>query len=143
MTALTPSIITQLLAAAEAAAEKAYAPYSGFRVGAALLFNDGDIATGCNVENISYGLSICAERTALVRAIAEKGSARRIDAVLVTNLNGTASSPCGACLQVLSEFVMPEAMACFAANNGLVQKPFRELIPFAFSDWKKENDARR
>src|ERR1700761_8858132 len=139
MTALTPEITSHLLTAAEAAAEKAYAPYSGFRVGAALLFDNGDVATGCNVENISYGLTLCAERAALVRAIAEKGSARRITAFLVTNLNGTASPPCGACLQVLSEFETHDAVACFPNGSGFVQKPFRELIPFAFSDWKKED----
>ena len=73
MANMTLESVAQLRAAAESAAEKAYAPYSGFRVGAALLFDDGAVTTGCNVENISYSLTICAERTALVRAIAGSG----------------------------------------------------------------------
>ena len=137
-----PETLEKLLAAAVAAAEKAYAPYSHFRVGAALLFDDGTVSTGCNVENISYGLTICAERTALVRAIAEYGSVRRIVAVVVTNMNDAASSPCGACRQVLSEFVAPGAVVYFPTDSGMTQKPFEELFPFVFTNWKKEDDAR-
>jgi homotetrameric cytidine deaminase len=132
----------KLLAAAVAAAEKAYAPYSNFRVGAALLFDDGKVSTGCNVENLSYSLTICAERTALVRAIAENGSTRRIVAVVVTNLNDASSPPCGACLQMLSEFVAPGAVVHFPTDTGMAQKAFKELLPFTFTNWKKEDDAR-
>lgn len=142
MANLTSDISLKLRAAAESAAGKAYAPYSGFRVGAALLFDDGIVTAGCNVENVSYSLTICAERTALVRAIAEHGSARKIVAIAVTNLNGAAGPPCGACLQMLSEFVAPDAVICFPTDSGMVEKPFRELIPFAFTDWKKEDDVR-
>lgn len=138
MADMTTETLAQLRAAAESAAKYAYAPYSGFRVGAALLFDDGVTVTGCNVENVSYGLSICAERTALTRAIAERGSGRKIVAVAVTNLNDAASHPCGACLQVLSEFVARDAVICFPSVSGFIEKAFRELLPFAFADWKQE-----
>src|SRR5271165_2860766 len=95
----TPEEARLLQQAATQAAENAYAPYSGFRVGAALLLDDGSTVTGCNVENASYGLTICAERSALVRAVSEKGPQVRVKAVAVTNLNNAASPPCGACRQ--------------------------------------------
>jgi cytidine deaminase len=135
--------MAQVRTDADAAARNAYAPYSGFRVGAALLFDDGAITTGCNVENISYSLTICAERTALTRAIAEQGSSRRIVAIAVVNLNNAPSPPCGACLQMLSEFVMPDAVVSFPTESGMVEKQFRELLPFTFANWKKVDDARR
>src|SRR5271166_6309339 len=80
---------------ARKAAANAYAPYSRFRVGAALLFDDGFVATGCNVENMSYGLTSCAERNALFSAIGERGADHKIVAIAVTNLNEAASPPCG------------------------------------------------
>ena len=110
---LTPEEAQTLQLAAARAAENAYAPYSGFRVGAALLLDDGTTVTGCNVENMSYGLTICAERSALVRAVSEKGPHVRVKAIAVTNLNHAASPPCGACRQVLSEFVTPDATIIF------------------------------
>ena len=122
----------QLQSAARKAAENAYAPYSGFRVGAALLFDDGFIATGCNVENVSYGLTICAERNALFSAVAQRGSAHKIVAIVVTNLNGAPSPPCGACRQVLSEFVSPNAVISFPSDNGPESRPFAEIFPFFF-----------
>jgi len=137
-----PETMGQLKTAAEEAAEKAYAPYSNFRVGAALLFDDGAVVAGCNVENISYGLAICAERSALCRAIAENGAHRKIVAVVVTNLNHTASPPCGACRQMLSEFVAPHAMVYFPDGQGTTSVPFSELLPHSFTSWKKEDDAR-
>jgi cytidine deaminase len=124
---------TRLLQQAAArAAENAYAPYSGFRVGAALLLDDGTTVTGGNVENMSYGLTICAERSALVRAVAEKGPAVRVKAIAVTNLNHAASPPCGACRQVLSEFVTDDATISFPSEAGTENLPFATLMPFAF-----------
>jgi cytidine deaminase len=122
----------ELLDAARAAAGNAYAPYSKFRVGAALLFDDGFVATGCNVENASYGLTSCAERNAVFSAVGERGSHHKIVAIAVANLNQAASSPCGACRQVLSEFVSPDAVICFPTDYGTETKPFRELLPFSF-----------
>jgi cytidine deaminase len=124
---------TQLMQAARDAAGHAYAPYSKFRVGAALLFDDGSVVSGCNVENVSYGLTVCAERNALFRAISESGAKRRIRAVAVTNLNGQPSPPCGACRQVLSEFVTPDAVVYFAGKDGVETQAFRELFPFSFT----------
>jgi cytidine deaminase len=124
--------LNTLLAAAQEVAQHAYAPYSRFRVGAALLLTNGAVVTGTNVENASYGLTICAERSAVVRAISEFGPEIRIAGIAVTNLNQAASSPCGACRQVLNEFVTPEATVLFSTAEGRVILPFRELIPFAF-----------
>jgi len=124
--------IQQLQSAARKAAENAYAPYSGFRVGAALLFDDGFIATGCNVENVSYGLTICAERNALFNAVAQRGATHKIVAIAVTNLNAAPSPPCGACRQVLAEFIAPEAIISFPGDDRLEQRPFAEIFPFTF-----------
>ena len=96
----------ELLLAARQSAHAAYAPYSGFRVGAALLCDDGRVITGCNVENASYGLSICAERAAVFAAVA--AGAQRFRAIALSCLSTEPREPlvpCGACRQVLSEFV--------------------------------------
>ncbi len=124
--------LEELLARARRVALQSYSPYSGFRVGAALRLESGEIVTGTNVENVSYGLTICAERAALVRAVSELGPAIRITAVAVANLNGAASPPCGACRQVLAEFVQPEAPVVFPAADGVRTMAFRELLPLAF-----------
>jgi cytidine deaminase len=127
-----PAVTERLLASARAVAAHAYAPYSNFRVGAALLFDDGYVAAGCNVENMSYGLTSCAERNALFRAVSERGAAHRIVAIAVTNLNDAASPPCGACRQVMSEFVTPDAVVVFPGDAGIEIRPFAELLPFSF-----------
>lgn len=114
------------------AAARAYAPYSHFYVGAALLFDDGSVVTGCNVENMSYGLTSCAERNALFRAISERGAGRRIRAIAVANRNGAASPPCGACRQVMSEFVTPDAVVCFPGADGPQTRTFAEIFPCSF-----------
>ncbi len=118
-----------LLEHARRAAAHAYAPYSGFRVGAALRLTNGETVTGANVENVSYGLTICAERSALVRAVAEFGPEIRIEAVAVANLNDAPSPPCGACRQVLAEFAQPEAPVVFPAADGVRTMAFSELLP--------------
>lgn len=137
MTAPNPDItkperLTDLYLDAQQAAENAYAPYSGFRVGAALLLSGGQIVTGSNVENVSYGLTICAERSALVSAVSQFGPAIRIAAVAIANLNQASSPPCGACRQVLAEFVLPTAPVIFPASDGPRTLPFQELLPLAF-----------
>lgn len=126
--------LAALFTKAQAAATRAYAPYSQFRVGAALLFEDGTVATGCNVENASYGLTSCAERNAVFSAISGQGFTAKITAIAVANLNETASSPCGACRQVLSEFVADDAVVVFPVGGGLpgAPVPFRELFPHSF-----------
>ena len=124
--------LDQLLASAREAALHAYAPYSRFRVGAALKLTNGEIVTGANVENVSYGLTICAERSALVRAVSQFGPEVRIAALAITNLNDAASPPCGACRQVLAEFILPEAPVLFPTADGLRTMPFSALLPLAF-----------
>jgi homotetrameric cytidine deaminase len=114
------------------AAQNSYAPYSGFRVGAALRLASGEVVTGTNVENVSYGLTICAERSALVRAVAEYGPGIRIAAAAVANLNDAPSPPCGACRQVLAEFVLPDAPIAFPAATGMQVMSFSEILPLAF-----------
>src|SRR5271170_2476737 len=103
-TASSARMRDRLLKQARVAMKNAYAPYSNFQVGAAVLLDDGRVFTGCNVENASYGLTICAERNAVFAAVA--GSARKpeILAVAVVNHRGVPCSPCGACRQVLAEF---------------------------------------
>jgi cytidine deaminase len=136
MTKLQESALGGLLDAAQQAARHSYSPYSGFRVGAALLLNNGEIVTGTNVENVSYGLTICAERSALVRAVAQFGPEIRVSAVAVVNLNDAPSPPCGACRQVLAEFMEADAPVSFPAGaDGTVATatlPIGELLPFGF-----------
>jgi cytidine deaminase len=136
---MTPSPITlspgqqaELLSAARDAAQHAYAPYSGFRVGAALLLEGGEIVAAANVENASYGLTICAERSAVVRAVAQHGPKLRIHAVAVTNLNNAPSSPCGACRQVLSEFMPANGLILFPFDGSPQTHRLAELFPFSF-----------
>jgi cytidine deaminase len=132
MPMIDPDTLRRLREAAEAAAHHAYAPYSKFHVGAALLFDDGTVYTGCNVENMSFGLTNCAERSALFRSVSERGADPRIVAIAVTNLNGAASPPCGACRQVMSEFVSPDAVVSFPCDRGLETRAFSEIFPFSF-----------
>jgi cytidine deaminase len=127
-----PGALEGLMNEARRAAQNSYSPYSRFRVGAALLLTNGNIVTGTNVENASYGLTICAERSALVRAVAEFGPEIRIEAVAVANLNGAASSPCGACRQTLAEFAEPDAMVVFPAADGVNALPISALLPLSF-----------
>jgi cytidine deaminase len=121
-----------LLEQARLAALHSYSPYSNFRVGAALRLASGVVVTGTNVENVSYGLTICAERSALVTAVSQYGSGIRIAAVAVANLNNAASPPCGACRQMLSEFALPEAPVIFPAADGHRTMPFSAILPLAF-----------
>lgn len=129
-----PTIAQQsaLLLEAQHAASHAYAPYSGFRVGAALLLVNGSMVAGANVENASYGLTLCAERSALARAVAEHGPTMRIAAVAVANLNGASSSPCGACRQVLAEFMLPGGMVLFPSDGRTQSTTLAALLPHSF-----------
>ncbi len=129
---IEPTLLS-LLDLARQAAQHAYAPYSGFRVGAALRLTSGEIVCGTNVENVSYGLTICAERSALVRAVSQFGPEIRIEAFAVANLNAAPSPPCGACRQVLSEFIQPDASVIFPGEDGPRTMLFRKLFPLAFA----------
>ena len=124
---------TSLRERAAEAAEHAYAPYSEFRVGAALLLEDGAIVTGCNVENCSYRLTSCAEQAAIARAVAERGPGIRVRAVAVANLNDAASMPCGACRQTLSEFGEDAMEVLYPGEGGTaMETTLGELLPHAF-----------
>jgi len=120
----------QLLAAARRVMRHAYAPYSRFRVGAALLTTKGEVFVGCNVENASYGITNCAERTAIFSAIAHSGRLE-IRAIAVVNDQGMASSPCGACRQAIYEFG-PEAVVLFPTESGWKEASIRQLLPEGF-----------
>ncbi len=121
----------QLLKRARAALKRAYAPYSNFQVGAAVLLEDGRIFTGCNVENASYGLTICAERNAVFAAVAASARKPAIVAVAVVNRRGVPCSPCGACRQVIAEFG-PDAVVWYLGAKGIVARTMRELLVDGF-----------
>lgn len=139
-TSATPDDAT-LLEWARAAAAQAYTPYSHFPVGAALLTESGRVVTGCNVENASYGLTICAERTAATRMIASGDVAdddgdhtgdadRRIVRAAVVGLKAAPCFPCGACRQVLHEFGCQEVVV---EENGEAKRyPFEQILPHGF-----------
>ena len=117
-----------LIEAACAARESAYAPYSNYKVGAAILVEDGRVFTGVNVENASYGLSICAERTAVFKAVSE--GARKILAVAICTAN--AGSPCGACRQVLFEFGGDIPVWYTDTKGTVIESNLGFLIPDCF-----------
>jgi cytidine deaminase len=124
--------MSELVAAARAAREHAHAPYSKFRVGAALACADGRVFTGCNVENATYGLSVCSERVAVLKAVSE--GARDFVAVAVCADTETLTPPCGACRQILWEFCgdVPVTMSNLAGKQETVQ--LSTLFPRAFDD---------
>jgi cytidine deaminase len=111
--------------------KNAHAPYSNFHVGAAILLTNGRIFSGCNVENASYGMTNCAERTAIFSAVAALGPGIEIAAVAVVNDHGAACSPCGACRQVIYEFG-PNAIVFFRGATGPRQALITKLLPEGF-----------
>ena len=120
----------ELVAAARDAARESYAPYSRFRVGAALLCADGTVVPGVNVENRSYGLGICAERSAIVSAVTS--GHREFPVIVVYSPDADYPvSPCGACRQVISEFMSPDDVVIFVAGNGQEEAhTVSEILPF-------------
>lgn len=120
----------QLTAQAIAALERAYVPYSGYPVGAAVLADNGRVYTGCNIENAVYPLTICAERVAITKAISE--GAQHILALAVATVNG--GTPCGACRQVMQEFGTPAMPIFIARTDGSYRhRTLGELLPEGFS----------
>jgi cytidine deaminase len=119
----------KLIASAAAARERAYAPYSNFKVGAALRGKSGRVYAGCNVENAAYGASMCAERTAIFKAVSE--GEREFEAIAVVTENG--ASPCGSCRQVMMEFA-PDMAVLIADTQGHVRATtVRDLLPDGFT----------
>jgi cytidine deaminase len=121
----------RLLRSAKKVMKNAHAPYSKFRVGAAILLSNGKIFSGGNVENASYGMTNCAERTAIFSAVAQHGPKIEITAVAVVNDHGVPCSPCGACRQVIYEFG-PDAKIYFQGAGGPKQAYITELLPEGF-----------
>jgi cytidine deaminase len=124
-----PMTHDQLIADATAARERAYAPYSQFKVGAVLLGKSGRLYTGCNVENAAYGPSMCAERTAIFKAVSE--GEREFETIAVVTENGV--SPCGTCRQVMIEFA-PDMTIVIADTQGNIRlTTVRDLLPDGFT----------
>ncbi|MEP3244323.1 MAG: cytidine deaminase [Sneathiella sp.] len=121
---------------ATAIMDKAYSPYSNFSVGAAILTTSGQIYTGCNVENVSFGLTICAERNAIAQAISAEGPDLKLEEVVITNRNADGQSipcsPCGACRQVIAEFAHPETTILYQGKEGDVSATIEALLPDSF-----------
>ena len=119
-----------LLRIAKEASLNAYAPYSGFPVGAALECEDGTVYTGCNVENAAYGDTICAERTAVVKAISE--GRRSFTRIAIYGEGQSYCMPCGSCRQVLAEFSPEMEVLCSKAGGSYVSYPLTRLMPYTF-----------
>lgn len=132
MAKLTAQDRDLLLQVAREILRQAYAPYSGFKVGAAILTQEGKIFTGCNVENASYGLTICAERSAIFTAVANaQGKKLALRAVAVVNEKEVPCSPCGACRQVISEFGT-DTIVLFKSEQGYEELTISDLLPSGF-----------
>ena len=127
---ISDDLLRQLIDAAKHASMAAYCPYSKFRVGATMLGGSGKIHAGCNVENASYGLTICAERSAVTRAIAD--GEKQIEAVVVYTPTSTPTAPCGACRQVLNEFGPAMLVVCACDGPDVIRMKLSELLPAAF-----------
>jgi cytidine deaminase len=120
-----------LIAAAIEAREQAWAPYSEFQVGAALLTSDGEQFSGANVENSSYGMTVCAERIAIFKAVT--AGKRDFEMIVIATDTGEPTPPCGACLQVMHEFA-PELQVHMVTLSGIINSyPLTELMPRGFS----------
>ena len=142
-TPLTKEEQEKLLDAAQQARENSYSPYSKFKVGAAVLTADGRIFTGTNIENASYGLTVCAERNAIFAAVGAGKRKFRALALITQKLPGLDfNSPCGACRQVMSEFIAPDAPVYIAVLDGkkrtVYTKQLQELMPFPFDKFSEK-----
>jgi len=138
--AMSEQMIEDLIQAARQAAGRAYAPYSKFPVGTALLGENGRVYTGCNVENASYGLTVCAERAALVRAVAD--GCRRFQAIAIYTPTPKPTPPCGACRQTLNEFSPEAQVICACDGTERLRSTVAELLPAPFGDSGSESQFR-
>lgn len=122
----------ELIDAAREAQGKAYVPYSEFRVGAALLTKDHKVFTGCNIENVSYGATCCAERVAIFKAVSQ--DIKSFQAIAVTSSSQEAIFPCGICRQVMVEFKIPKVIVV-DGNGKYKEFALEELMPYAFDEY--------
>lgn len=131
----------ELLQAAKEGMKSSYAPYSNFHVGAALLAKDGRVFTGCNIENASYGAAICAERTAMVKAVSE--GAVEFEKIAVVCSSQNYAYPCGICRQFLAEFMLNGSVVLEDKKKGIREIPLKEMLPEAFTgeDLQHEKEA--
>lgn len=121
-----------LVSKALEARENAYVPYSNFKVGAAILTEDNNIYTGCNIENVSYGATNCAERTAIFKAISE--GYKQIKAIAIVGVENEYTYPCGICRQVIAEFASEDIKIIIAKNKDeYIVKELEEVLPGAFT----------
>jgi cytidine deaminase len=129
---LSEPIYAKLVAAARQAAARAYCPYSRFPVGAAVLTSRGEVFSGCNVENASYGLTICAERNAIYQAVTLGAGPLEIRAVAVFTPTGHPTAPCGACRQVINEFGPDAELISVCDGSSVIETRLSQLLPTAF-----------
>jgi cytidine deaminase len=130
MSEISEAILQDLEARARSASEHAYCRYSHFQVGAAVLSDGGEIFSGCNVENSSYGLTMCAERVALLKMVSE--GSQRVNAIVIYTPTDEPTAPCGACRQVINEFG-PEALVVSVCDGAdALRLNLRDLLPKAF-----------
>ncbi len=128
------SLVSRLKPEAIAASRRAYAPYSNLHIGAAVLTDDGSVHTGCNIENASFSLCICAERVALSSAISQLGAKARIEACLIYSSGEQLLSPCGACRQFMAEFLDDEASIVSTCDSESVEHwTIHDLLPGQFT----------
>lgn len=128
---LTFRTVQNLMEQAKQAQQKAYAPYSRFKVGSALLTESGKVYTGCNIENSSYPVGLCAERTAIAKAISE-GERHFVALALVGGNNGKPCLPCGMCRQFMTEFCTTDFKIFVQHENDIKTYTLAELLPYAF-----------
>ncbi len=127
---LSDEMLKKLITAARAAHERAYAPYSRFPVGAAVLVSDGTIFSGCNIENASYGLTVCAERVAVFQAVV--AGKCDIEGVVVYTPTSEPTAPCGACRQVILEFAPDAEVVSACDGTATIRMNARALLPESF-----------
>jgi cytidine deaminase len=132
-----------LIAAARRAAGSAYCPYSRFRVGAAILTDQGAIVSGANVENASYGLTLCAERNAVGAGVLSEGATFRIRAVAIYTPTHEPTTPCGACRQVLNEFGPEAVVICLCDGEETVEVVLTNLLPCSFGPLNLEKTVKQ
>ena len=140
---LTPAEEALLLDAAQTVRQNSYSPYSGFKVGAAVLTSKGNIYTGTNIENAAFGDTVCAERSAIFAAVSAGERNLRALALITQKVSGVAfGSPCGSCRQVMSEFMTPDTPLLVAVLDGkkrtVWRKELKDFMPYPFSKFKEK-----